>query len=248
MSDIYSAPESELTESNAGSQFGSLEQGIAGDYDLRLGSVLSEAWNNTKGAKTTILVAGIIMIVVTMVVSGVCQFVAGMMSSGAEAALFPAILSQVVITLLTTPLTAGMLIIGIRRASNASIRSSSVFDYFGMILPLFICMILVYVMLMIGFLLLIIPGIYLSVAYMFAIPLVVEKNLGPWEAMEASRKAVTKNWFTVFGIVFVTWLAVVISMIPLLIGLIWTLPWALIAFGTTYRIIFGVEQDTLAAE
>ena len=34
-------------------------------------------------------------------------------------------------------------------------------------------------------------------AYLLAIPLVVERGLSPWQALEASRKAITQHWFKV---------------------------------------------------
>lgn len=48
-----------------------------------------------------------------------------------------------------------------------------------------------------GYLLLIIPGIYLQVVWCFATLLVVDKGLEPWSALETSRKAVSKQWFKV---------------------------------------------------
>jgi uncharacterized membrane protein len=41
-------------------------------------------------------------------------------------------------------------------------------------------------------------------------------------------------------------LIVMVSMIPLGIGLIWTLPMMMIAYGIIYRNMFGVRDETLA--
>ena len=54
-------------------------------------------------------------------------------------------------------------------------------------------------MIIIGFILLVIPGIYLSFAYMFSLPLMIEKDLTAWQALEVSRKAVTRIWFRATG-------------------------------------------------
>ncbi len=94
---------------------------------------------------------------------------------------------------------------------------------------------------LLGFLLLILPGIYLVVAYMLAIPLAAEKNLNSWKALEVSRKAITHKWFKTFGLFLMIWLILIISILPLGIGLIWTVPWAVNAIGILYREIFGVE-------
>jgi len=91
-----------------------------------------------------------------------------------------------------------------------------------------------------GMILLLIPGIYLAVAYMLAIPLIVERGLSPWQAMEASRKAITQHWFKVFGLFLLLGLIVSISAIPLGIGLIWTIPLFVMVMGVLYRTIFGV--------
>ena len=100
-----------------------------------------------------------------------------------------------------------------------------------------------YILVAIGFLLLVLPGIYLMVAYSLAMPLVVEKGLSPWQALEASRKAITKSWFRFIGLGLAIMVIMIVSMIPLGIGMIWTIPMAMIAFGIAYRNIFGYEGE-----
>ena len=39
----------------------------------------------------------------------------------------------------------------------------------------------------------------------------------------------------------------VVALIPLGIGLIWSVPFSVIAFGILYRDIFGCEEQTLAS-
>jgi hypothetical protein len=60
---------------------------------------------------------------------------------------------------------------------------------------------------------LILPGIYLFVAWLFAIPLVADKRFEFWTAMELSRKVVTKVWFEIFG------LFILASLPALLVGI-----------------------------
>ncbi|MGB0361170.1 MAG: hypothetical protein ACPGEF_07175, partial [Endozoicomonas sp.] len=80
-----------------------------------------------------------------------------------------------------------------------------------------------------------------------AIPLMVDKGLTPWKAMEASRKAISKRWFTVFGLIIVISFLNLVAMIPLGLGLIWTIPMSSIAFGILYRNIFGYNQHSITA-
>ena len=57
MGDIYQAPQADLSAEfkSVDGEYGSLEKGIRGEYQLKVGEVLSEAWSKTKGAKTKIL-------------------------------------------------------------------------------------------------------------------------------------------------------------------------------------------------
>ena len=109
-----------------------------------------------------------------------------------------------------------------------------------MIVPLIITAVVMMLLIYLGMILLLIPGIYLGVAYLLAVPLVVERGLSPWQALEASRKAITQHWFKVFGLFIVLGLIVIVSAIPLGIGLVWTIPLMVVAMGVLYRTIFGV--------
>jgi uncharacterized membrane protein len=101
-------------------------------------------------------------------------------------------------------------------------------------------------MILLGYLLLILPGIYLSFAYMFSLPLMIEKDLGAWSALEVSRKAVTRIWFRAAGFLLLIMLLITLGMIPLGIPLIWIVPWVTLAYAMLYFKLFGAEAETLA--
>src|SRR2546427_2801547 len=48
-----------------------------------------------------------------------------------------------------------------------------------------------------------IPGIYLAVAWRFSVPLVMDKGLDFWPAMEASRIVINRYWFQIFGLLVI---------------------------------------------
>ena len=85
------------------------------------------------------------------------------------------------------------------------------------------------------------PGLYLLFAYMLALPLLVDKQLGIWEALETSRKAITPCWFRVVGLSLISAVVVAVSAIPLGIGLIWTLPFLGLVMAIVYRDLVGVS-------
>jgi uncharacterized membrane protein len=98
-------------------------------------------------------------------------------------------------------------------------------------------MVLTYV----GSILLIVPGIYLMVAYMMALPLAVDKNMGVWRALETSRKVITKCWWRMLFTGVLVMLILIVSSLAVLVPLIWTLPMAVLTIGVIYRNLFGIQ-------
>ena len=78
------------------------------------------------------------------------------------------------------------------------------------------------------------------VALMFVQPLIVDKNMGPLAAIKTSIKIASSRWFRLFGLGFLIMFFNFIGILLFGIGLIWTLPLGLIAYGMAYRKLFGV--------
>lgn len=154
-------------------------------------------------------------------------------------------LEQLVTGLLMTPLWVGLVLVGVAIASDRPARPATIFSWYSLTLKLFFTYLLMGFLILLGTLLLVLPGIYLAVSYQLALPLVADKNLSPWQALEASRKAVTHKWFTFFALWLVVLLVMLGSAILLGIPYIWTLPAALIGLGIVYRDVFGAESGTL---
>jgi hypothetical protein len=210
------------------------------DYDFRIGAVLKEAWQRTSGVKGPLWGAALMIILVVVAGGIVAGMLSGLMGGGESFAIAAAL--QFTLTIAMYPFLAGVMMIGIRRSVDLPVNWKLVFGYFSYLLPIVISTVLVTVLTCLGFLL-IIPGIYLSLAYIMVIPLIVDKDMGPWQAMETSRKAISKHWFKVFGLYFAMLVIYFIGMIPLGIGLIWTMPMFVMVTGILYRETFGVSEQ-----
>lgn len=209
-----------------------------------IGAVLSEAWALSNGFKATFWGGFLIYMGITIaaaIMMGILTFVMAMVA--AEAAVAVTILTQVVQLVITAPLLAGLFMLGIKRAAGQPVTAFMLLNYFPKTLPLFLTYLLMILLVVIGFVLLVIPGIYLIIAYALALPLLVDKNLGIWESLETSRKGITRCWFRFFGFGIIGFVIVLVSAIPLGIGLIWTLPWLYTAMGIVYRDLFGVSSN-----
>jgi uncharacterized membrane protein len=89
----------------------------------------------------------------------------------------------------------------------------------------------------VGIFCLVLPGIYLAVAYYpFTFLVIVDRRVGTWAAMEASRRAVTGHWWSVF-------LMVIISMILVVTGLLGA---AVLALGVGLLVTIPLVSTVLA--
>jgi len=234
---VYRAPESPLDRPSQGSAR-SLDDAIAGNFDFEIGNVLREAWELVSGSKGVILGAIAIQIVLAGLNEGI-----GTMLSDSDNALFAilAVLVAIGVNIVSYTISAGLYLYGIKRAAgDESASFEDVLSCFSIALPIVGLVLLQGFLSVVGFLLLVIPGIYLIVAYGFALPLKVERGLGIWESLETSRKAVTTAWWKVAGVFVVVGLAVAVGgVLSLGIGLIWLIPFGTLAMGVMYREIFG---------
>ncbi len=233
----YATPEASLDKDFISKEGqGSLEGALNGDYELSLREIFREAWDRVGGVKgqfwLSLLFYIVAAIVLGAVIAGVSALIDPMVGS---------ILSSF-ITFFLYPILAGITLLGIHCAVGAPIKASSVLGHYKKIMPLALLGFGTGLLTMLGFILLVIPGIYLMIAYMHAMSLMIDRNMGVWEAMETSRKAIGKHWFQVFGIYFVLWLVMILASIPMMIGLIWAIPMTFIVHGIVYKKIFGVES------
>jgi hypothetical protein len=214
------------------------KQTLLGEFSI--GGMLKEAWEQTKGAKGVIWGGSAVMYLVIFALIMVSVL---LLPSESEIPMatetFGNVIFQAVVDAVSVIFTAGLLFLGIRRVSGDDISWKMVFEGFSSCAgKIIVATILQSILVTIGFLLLIVPGIYLTVGYVMTIPLIVEEGMAPWEAMEASRKAIHKVWWKIAGLLVVMMLLTIVSTIPLGIGLIWTWPMFIILGGVVYRQLF----------
>jgi uncharacterized membrane protein len=204
--------------------------------DWSIGEVLKTANEKQVGFKGNYFIALIIYGAISFAITMVQEATVG--TTGDIAAS----LVEIIVTLILFPLGVGLGLLGIRRAAGKETPVSTLWEPYSQAIPLIVMFILMAVLIVAGFLLLILPGIYLSIAYSFAPYLIVEKNMGVWEALETSRKAITAYWWRYFGLMLVALLLVIIGLIPVFIGLIWVVPIIAIATGEVFGKTFGSPE------
>jgi uncharacterized membrane protein len=147
--------------------------------------------------------------------------------------------------ILAGPLTAGFFYIIFNRIRGKEFYIGDIAKGFEVFVAAVLADILISVFVGIGFTLLIIPGIIVSALYMFAFPLIIEKKMDFWQAMETSRKAVTKNIFELSVFMLVLYIFLFIGVILLLVGFFVALPIVFAAIAYAYCDLIGLEEPAV---
>jgi uncharacterized membrane protein len=85
----------------------------------------------------------------------------------------------------------------------------------------------------------VLPSVYLAVGYMFVLPLVVDKRMEVWTALEVSRRVVHHQWWTAFALVIVATLIVLAGLLAFVVGAVIAVPVATAALMYAYEDLFG---------
>lgn len=100
------------------------------------------------------------------------------------------------------------------------------------------------ILICLGLILCILPMIYLSVAWLgFGPLLIMDKKMEFWPALELSRVVVTKNWWRLFGLFFLTAVLFLAGLMLCLVGVFFSLPLAVGAVVNAYEDIFGASES-----
>lgn len=208
--------------------------------------LLKEAWAQTKGVKATIWAGSAVMYLtlLILVAGGSILLPPQINSHGGVniAGVLGNALLQLLINVMMVIFSAGLLLIGIRKVEGEAIAWKMVFEGFAVAGKLVVATILQTLLIFIGFLLLVLPGIYLVIGYAMTIPLIVDQKMSPWQAMETSRKAIHVKWWRFFGLYLVMGLIFIVSTMLLGLGLIWTWPMFIVLGGVVYHSLFRMDN------
>jgi uncharacterized membrane protein len=90
-----------------------------------------------------------------------------------------------------------------------------------------------------GFLLLIVPGVIFALMFMFTPFIVIERALGPIEAMKESHRLTYGHKWKLLGFTLLLLLINLLGALALIVGLLVTIPVSTLAFVHAYRVLGG---------
>jgi len=101
----------------------------------------------------------------------------------------------------------------------------------------------------IGFILLVIPGIIATIFFLFTTFIVIDKELGPIEAMKESMRVGRGYRWPLLGLIVLLSLIMLLGVIALFVGILVAMPVVSLAFVHAYRTLSGsTGPSSLAAD
>ena len=143
----------------------------------------------------------------------------------------------------SAPLFMGNFIVSAKLLHGQNPEFRDFFEGFQYFLPLLLLSLVAGLFIGIGTILLIVPGVYLAVAYLFASYLVVDRRLDFWPAMELSRRTVNPRWFGYFAFMLLLALLNLAGALLLGLGLLVTIPLSFCTVTAAYADLFGFQSD-----
>jgi hypothetical protein len=108
-------------------------------------------------------------------------------------------------------LYGGLAIVYLKAIRQQPVSLADVFGYIG---PSFVALMLVWIVAelgsALGLLVCLVPGIYLKVAWAFAVPLAAERRLAVWPALELSRRVVSRQFLRMAVLMVIAYLPVLV--------------------------------------
>jgi hypothetical protein len=223
-----------------------------GDYELDIGNCLSRGWELVKANFwPTVGVTALVVIIIGAINQLVGLVMRPAMNSMivqhqvTAGAIFVVVMASVASAPIYTIFTAGLMKYFLKLIRGEEAQIGDAFSGFGPSIGQLILLSLVQMILvLLGCVLCLIPGIYLSVAWYFAMPLIIDRRMNFWDAMELSRKMVNKHWFIVFAFLVVYGLLVIAGVIACCVGIFVTMPIGFAALMYAYETIFSRSQTS----
>ena len=147
--------------------------------------------------------------------------------------------------LLVPALYIGMFRFNLSCIRNQSVTISDIFRGFDLFGPSLAWAFVHTLLVFLGLLLCILPGIYLSIAWVFSLMILADKKYGFWESMEISRQVITANWGWMFLLLLISGLIAALGILGCLIGVFITAPFSALMIAAAYTRAFDSQDATV---
>ena len=218
----------------------SLPELLARDYQLNIGHCLRRGWDLVRNNFWP-LVGMTAFVMVVLAGAPSTGFIFSTVQPRGTASINGTV--SIVGILLSGPFLGGLYLYFLKKIRGEASGVEAAFIGFRQPLPhLVLASFVMTSLIALGFLCLILPGIGLLVSWKFTLPLIVDKGLDFWKAMQVSRKVISKHWWKFFGLVIVLALFNLAGILALIVGIFITVPISIAALMYAYEDVIGTAK------
>ncbi len=139
-------------------------------------------------------------------------------------------------------LIAGYFTVADKMENHQRISFYDFFAGFNSWLNIFVGVTVSGIFIVLGMFLLVIPGIFLAVSYSLVIPFMVIAKFDYWDAMEASRKLIARNFWNMLGLIMGIILMNFLGLMIFGFGIFISLPLSYLMLYATFRMVFSSKN------
>jgi serine/threonine protein kinase/tetratricopeptide (TPR) repeat protein len=218
----------------------SAEEILTRDYTLNIRNCLRRGWALVRSDFWPLVGMSAFVLVVLSAASSSGVVLSNRQSSGT---------TSILGILLSGPFMGGLYLYFLKKIRREAAGVETAFTGFRHSFPhLVIAGFLATLLTGLGVLCLILPGIYLFVAWLFTFPLIIDQRLDFWPAMRLSRKVISKHWWKFLGFLVVLGLINLAGVLVCGVGLFITFPITFAALMYAYEDIFGPAAGAVGNE
>lgn len=219
-----------------------IESTLSGERDIDVKSVFIRANQFVKGNFSTLFQGVFVLFLMFVMLGVVAQSFITINADGSYIIEHQSLI-EIAAVFVLSPLVAGLYMVGVAQARREPTTVFSMFKYLPLVFVTALTQLIISIIVQLGLVLLIVPGVYVWMASIFSLMLVSDKQMTPIRALILSCKVFNVYWrkltavFAVFVLLFLT--------APLTFGLslVWVLPLYFSVFGLLYNDLFGGEDS-----
>ncbi|MEC7823233.1 MAG: hypothetical protein VYD12_01770 [Pseudomonadota bacterium] len=225
-----------------------LERALAGEYKFNFKALFNRSQSLYKANLMTFLKStGLLMLIgvgSTLVLMSVLKVdpssVESMQSS-------PAGMLDIIMLIIMSPLLAGFRMLGVKLTADKPADAAELGKYFSLTLALVTLNLLTSLLIQLGFMLLILPGVYVYLVTQFAVVLLAERRAGVIQSIILSAKVV--NQYLMPFLLLLVLFVLLFTLVFLTMGLaiLWVGPLYTLVLGQLYNDLFAVQSEEAPA-
>ncbi len=202
--------------------------------EFTVGSAVRYGWETFKKRPWFFVGSSVVIFVAYMIVGGITSGIDSVLGATPEE---PSLIGGLVNFALSTLIGMGVVAFYLAAHDNPETVELSALWHPQPFWKFLAASILVGLAVGIGFVLLIVPGLIAAVLFMFTTFIVIDRGLGPIEAMKESMRIGSGHRWTLLGLIAVLMLIVIAGLLALFVGVLVAMPVSTLAFVHAYRVL-----------